>query len=77
MARKKRKRRYSRSAGNDVKKEMRRYKRGTAKSGPRRQGRQGEEPEAGHRHRPLEGEKEGQKGAAQKALEHFPDGLRA
>ena len=27
-------RRYSRSAGNDVKKEMRGYKRGTAKSGP-------------------------------------------
>ena len=33
MARKKRKRRYSRSAGNEVKNEMRRYKRGTAKSG--------------------------------------------
>jgi Family of unknown function (DUF6496) len=29
-----RKRRYSRSAGTDVKKEMHRYKRGTAKSGP-------------------------------------------
>ncbi len=34
MARKKRKRRYSRSAGDDVEKEMRRYKRGAAKSGP-------------------------------------------
>ena len=33
MARKKRKRRYSRSTGNEVKNEMRRYKRGTAKSG--------------------------------------------
>ena len=33
MARKKRKRRYSKSAGNEVKNEMRRYKRGTAKSG--------------------------------------------
>ena len=33
MARKKRKRRYSRSAGNEVKNEMRRYKRGTAESG--------------------------------------------
>jgi hypothetical protein len=32
MARK-RKRRYSRSASSDVEKEMRRYKRGTAKSG--------------------------------------------
>ena len=31
---KKRKRRYSPSAGDDVEKEMRRYKRGTAKSGP-------------------------------------------
>jgi hypothetical protein len=31
---KKRKRRYSPSASDDVEKEMRRYKRGTAKSGP-------------------------------------------
>ena len=30
---KKRKLKYSRSAGNDVENEMRRYKRGTAKSG--------------------------------------------
>jgi len=30
---KKRKRKYSRSAGDDVKNEMRRYKKGTAKSG--------------------------------------------
>ena len=30
---KKRKRKYSRGAGNEVEKEMRRYKRGTAKSG--------------------------------------------
>jgi Family of unknown function (DUF6496) len=30
----KRKRRYSRSVGSDVKREMHRYKRGTAKSGP-------------------------------------------
>jgi hypothetical protein len=34
MAKKKRKRRYSKSAGNEVKSEMRRYKRGSAKSGP-------------------------------------------
>ena len=33
MAKQKRKRRYSRSAGNEVKNEMRRYKRGTAESG--------------------------------------------
>jgi Family of unknown function (DUF6496) len=31
---KKRKRRYSRSAANDVKSEMRHYNRGTAKTGP-------------------------------------------
>jgi Family of unknown function (DUF6496) len=30
----KRNRKYSRSAGRDVKREMHRYKRGTAKSGP-------------------------------------------
>jgi hypothetical protein len=34
MARKAKKRRYSRSAGNDVAREMRRYKKGTARSGP-------------------------------------------
>jgi hypothetical protein len=34
MARKATKRRYSRSAGSDVEREMRRYKKGTAKSGP-------------------------------------------
>jgi hypothetical protein len=34
MARKAKKRRYSRSAGDDVEREMRRYKEGTAKSGP-------------------------------------------
>lgn len=33
MARKAKKRRYSRSAGSDVEREMRRYKKGTAKSG--------------------------------------------
>ncbi|MBP0110327.1 MULTISPECIES: DUF6496 domain-containing protein [Bradyrhizobium] len=33
MARKAKKRRYSRSAGGDVESEMRRYKKGTAKSG--------------------------------------------
>src|SRR5579872_5806321 len=29
---------------------------------PRRQGRQGQEPQAGHRHRPLQGAQEGQEG---------------
>lgn len=34
MARKAKKRRYSRSSGSDVEGEVRRYKKGTAKSGP-------------------------------------------
>ena len=34
MARKAKKRRYSKSASTDVEREMRRYKKGTAKSGP-------------------------------------------
>jgi hypothetical protein len=34
MARKAKKRRYSRSSGSDVAREMRRYKKGTARSGP-------------------------------------------
>jgi len=34
MAKKKRKRRYSKSAGKDVEQEMKRYERGTARSGP-------------------------------------------
>jgi hypothetical protein len=34
MARNAKKRRYSRSTGDDVEREMRRYKKGTAKSGP-------------------------------------------
>ena len=34
MARRATKRRYSRSAGDDVEREMRRYKKGTARSGP-------------------------------------------
>jgi hypothetical protein len=35
-AKKAKKRKYSRSASNDVKNEMHRYKRGTAKSGPKK-----------------------------------------
>ena len=35
-AKKAKKRKYSRSASNDVKSEMHRYKRGTAKSGPKK-----------------------------------------
>ncbi|PIT01866.1 hypothetical protein TSA1_14585 [Bradyrhizobium nitroreducens] len=38
MARKAKKRRYSRSSGSDVESEMRRYKQGTAKSGRKGRG---------------------------------------
>ena len=38
MARKEKKRRYSRSSGSDVESEMRRYKKGTAKSGRKGRG---------------------------------------
>ena len=38
MARKAKKRRYSPSSGSDVESEMRRYKKGTAKSGPKGRG---------------------------------------
>jgi len=38
MARKAKKRRYSPSSGSDVENEMRRYKKGTAKSGPKGRG---------------------------------------
>ncbi|MGY8637148.1 DUF6496 domain-containing protein [Bradyrhizobium sp. 14AA] len=38
MARKAKKRRYSRSSGSDVESEMRRYKKGTAKSGRKGRG---------------------------------------
>lgn len=34
MARKAKKRKYAKSTGRDVEREMRRYKKGTAKSGP-------------------------------------------
>jgi Family of unknown function (DUF6496) len=49
-AKKKERTKYARSSRRDVESEMRRYKKGTAKSGRRRQGRQGEEPQASHRH---------------------------
>jgi uncharacterized protein DUF6496 len=38
MAKKAKKRKYSKSSGSDVKSEMRRYKKGTAKSGPKGKG---------------------------------------
>ena len=60
---KKRKRKYSRGAGSDVKNEMHRYKRGTAKSGKGGKGGRGEKPQAGHRHRPLQGAQKRQEGS--------------
>jgi Family of unknown function (DUF6496) len=38
VAKKRGRRKYSRGAGTEVEREMRRYKRGTAKSGPRGRG---------------------------------------
>ena len=52
---KKRKRKYSPGASQDVEKEMRRFNRGTARSGPGRQRRQGEKPQTGDRDRPFRG----------------------
>ena len=52
---KKRKRKDSRSASRDVESEMRRYKRGTAKSGKW----QGQKPEAGNSDRALESPEKG------------------
>jgi Family of unknown function (DUF6496) len=55
---KKRKRKYSPSASRDVESEMRRYKRGTAKSGRGGKGGKVKKPKAGHSDRALEGAKE-------------------
>ena len=55
----KRKRKYSRGAGTELKREMHRYKRGKAKSGKGGKGRQGEKPQTGDRHRPFKGAQEG------------------
>ena len=64
MAKKRRKRRYSKSAGNEVKSKMRRSRYREERSG--RQGRQGEEPQAGHRHRPFRGPPGGRQGAVER-----------
>jgi hypothetical protein len=56
MARKaKKKRSYSRGLGSDVKNEMRRYKKGKAKSGRGGKGGKVKSRKQGHRNRPLEG----------------------
>ena len=53
-------RKYSKSASKDVERAMHKKKRGTLKSGKRQEG---EEPQAGDRHRPVGGPQEGQEGA--------------
>jgi hypothetical protein len=58
---KKRKRKYSRGSGQEVEREMHRYKRGKAKSG--RGGWQGEEPQAGHCDRSVQSTKERKEGS--------------
>jgi Family of unknown function (DUF6496) len=67
--RSRRKRKYSPSAGREVKNEMHRYKRGQGQERPGRQGRQGEEPQAGDRDRALEGAQEGQEGSEGEEVE--------
>ncbi len=62
MARKAKKRRYSRSAGDDVEREMRRYKKGDREERTWRSRRTREEPQAGDRDRPVRGAQEGQEG---------------
>jgi hypothetical protein len=62
-------RKYSPSAGSEVKSEMHRYKRGTAESGPGGRGgaRRGQlKSKTGHRHRSLEGSQKGEEGPCQK-----------
>ena len=56
---KKRKRKYSRGAGTEVKREMHRYKRGKAKSGKGGKGGKVKSPQTGDRHRPFKGAQEG------------------
>ena len=68
MARKAKKRKYSRGAEKEVKSEMRRYKRGTAKSGRGGKGGKVKSPQAGDRDRALEGAQERQEGAAEEIL---------
>ncbi|MGY4195685.1 hypothetical protein ACVIM9_005026 [Bradyrhizobium sp. USDA 4520] len=67
MAKKaKKKRRYSKSSGSDVKSEMRRYKKGTAKSG--RGGKGGKKQEAGDRDRTFQGPQKRQESPQEKEV---------
>ena len=65
---KKSKRKYSRGAGTEVKREMPPLQARRSKERQGRKGRQGEEPQAGNRHRALQGAQEGQEGPAQEEV---------
>ena len=62
MAKKSKKRKYSKGASKEVENEVRRYKKGTAKSGKRGKGGKVKSSQASDRHRPLESAQEGEKG---------------
>jgi hypothetical protein len=57
-------RRYSKGASKDVERAMRKRKGGTLKRGKGGR-RQGEKPQAGHRHRTFRSAQEGKEGTAQ------------
>jgi len=57
---------YSRESGKEVESEMRRFKRGTARSGWK--GWKSKEPQAGDRDCAVQGEKEGRKGAQEEII---------
>jgi len=59
-------RKYSRSAGKDVKREMHKFKQGKLKSG--RSGKNREKPQAGDRDRPLGSPQEGEEGSPEKIM---------
>jgi hypothetical protein len=63
---KKRKRKYSRGLGQEVNREMHRYKTGTGEKRQRWKGRQDEKPQTGDRRRALQGTQERQESAREK-----------
>lgn len=68
---KKRRRKYSRGSGEEVRREMHRYKRGRAKSGRGGKG-GGEKPKTGDRHCTFQGTQERQEGSSKEALRRSP-----
>src|SRR4051812_41857023 len=67
---KKRKRKYSKSAGREVKNEMHRYKQGQKRA--RRQRRQGQESQASHCDRPFQGAQEGKESPQEEVVGRTP-----